>query len=283
MRRQMPFRFLAIAASITLVILLSATLTGVNGLAAWVNSQDGDSCVAALSGDGAVTGQWADDCGSENRTGSYARYYSFTVDSESEVTITLESEIDTWLYLLEGSGRSGAVRYDNDDVESGNTDSQIKETLAAGSYTIEATTYDAGATGSFTLAVSGLGPGEPPQVLIGTASVDGMPVPPDTSITAWDGDQQIGSAKAGEGGKYTLAVARSAGPITFKIGSLDADQTYTSWVSGQITRGFDLTATDTCRQALSGDGAVTGQWADDCGSENRTGSYARYYSFTLEV
>ena len=75
---------------------------------------------------------------------------------EAEVTITLESEIDTWVYLLEGSGRSGAVRYDNDDIDSGNRDSQIKETLAAGSYTIEATTYDAGKTGSFTLTVRGL-------------------------------------------------------------------------------------------------------------------------------
>ena len=35
--------------------------------------------------------------------------------------------------------------------------SQISQTLAAGSYTIEATTYDAGATGSFTLTVSRLG------------------------------------------------------------------------------------------------------------------------------
>ena len=116
----------------------------------------GDSCVAALSGDGAITGQWAEGCESENRTGSYARYYSFTVEIEAEVTITLESEIDTWVYLLEGSGRSGVIRYDNDDIDSGNRDSQIKETLAAGSYTIEATTYDAGKTGSFTLTVSGL-------------------------------------------------------------------------------------------------------------------------------
>ena len=107
MRREMPFRLLAIAASITLLILLSATLTGVNGLAAWVNGQDGESCVAGLTGDGAITGQWVGECASENHTGSYARYYNFTLDVESEVTITLESEIDTWLYLLEGAGRTG--------------------------------------------------------------------------------------------------------------------------------------------------------------------------------
>ena len=116
MRREKPFRLLAIAVSITLVVLLSATLTGVNGLAAWVNSQDGDSCVAALSGDQIITGQWVEDCASENKNGRYARYYSFTLEAESEVTITLESEIDTWLYLLEGAGRTGEVQYDNDDI-----------------------------------------------------------------------------------------------------------------------------------------------------------------------
>ena len=148
--------------------------------------------------------------------GRYARYYSFTLEAESEVTITLESEIDTWLYLLEGAGRTGEVQYDNDDIVSGNFDSQIKETLAAGDYTIEATTYAPGKTGNFTLTVSGLGPGEPPQALIGTASVNGMPVPAGTSITAWDGDKQIGSAQASEGGEYTLLVARSAARLHSK-------------------------------------------------------------------
>ena len=209
MRREKPFRLLAIAVSITLVVLLSATLTGVNGLAAWINSQDGDSCVAAVSGDQIITGQWVDDCASENKNGRYARYYSFTLEAESEVTITLESEIDTWLYLLEGAGRTGEVQYDNDDIVSGNLDSQIKETLAAGDYTIEATTYAAGDTGSFTLTVSGLG------TVAGT--------------------------------------------------------------------GPDPTPGDSCVAAVSGDQIITGQWVDDCASENKNGRYARYYSFTLEA
>jgi hypothetical protein len=48
----------------------------------------------------------------------------------------------------------GAVKAENDDVESGNTNSRIEETLAAGAYTIEATTYDADETGSFTLVLA---------------------------------------------------------------------------------------------------------------------------------
>ena len=84
----------------------------------------------------------------------YARYYSFTLTESAEVTIDLTSNVDTYLYLREGSTTSGTALHDNDDIESGNTDSRIVATLAAGTYTIEATTYNEATTGSFTLSVS---------------------------------------------------------------------------------------------------------------------------------
>ena len=86
----------------------------------------------------------------------YARYYGFTLEQGSQVTIDLESSEDTYLYLRSGDARTGSVLHENDDVASGNTDSQISETLTAGSYTIEATTYNPGEAGSFTLTISGL-------------------------------------------------------------------------------------------------------------------------------
>ena len=74
------------------------------------------------------------------------------------MTIDLESsDADTYLYLRSGSARSGTALYENDDVESGNRNSRIEATLSAGSYTIEATTYNPDTAGSFTLRVSGLG------------------------------------------------------------------------------------------------------------------------------
>ena len=72
------------------------------------------------------------------------------------MTITLESsDVDTYLYLREGEARSGDFLYDDDG--GGITKSQIQETLVAGTYTIEATTYGTKETGSFTLTVAGLG------------------------------------------------------------------------------------------------------------------------------
>ena len=125
-----------------------------------------DPCLDSLTGDGAVSGTWSSGCESMAREGSYARYYSFTLGESSDVTIDLESDADTYLYLRAGEAKSGDYLHENDDVESGNLNSQIAATLGAGTYTIEATTYAEGETGSFTLTVSGLGadamPGDDP-------------------------------------------------------------------------------------------------------------------------
>ena len=124
-----------------------------------------DSCVEPLTDDGAINDSWADNCDSENKSGSYARYYTFTLTEQSDVSITLESSEDTYLFLLDGHGRNGAERAQNDDHSAetdcaanlaSSTDSCIMETLPAGDYTVEATTYSAGVTGNFTLSVSGL-------------------------------------------------------------------------------------------------------------------------------
>ena len=114
-----------------------------------------DPCRQTLSGAGASIGMWASDCDSASKLGSYARYYTFTLTEASEVTITLESDTDPYLYLREGEAKSGDVLHENDDVAPGDTNSRIQVTLVAGTYTIEATTYGVGETGSFTLTVSG--------------------------------------------------------------------------------------------------------------------------------
>ena len=124
-----------------------------------------DECVSALSDNGAITGTWNSDCASEGRSGSYARYYIFTLTESSEVTITAESSVDTWLFLREDAGRDGTEVANNDDhaEESDcaaeferSTDSCIVESLDAGAYTIEVATYTAGETGEFTLTIAGL-------------------------------------------------------------------------------------------------------------------------------
>ena len=117
----------------------------------------GEGCVSAMVPSGIVFGEWAPGCESTNRDGRHARYYTFTVRTPETITITLESsEADTYLNLLEGSDEHGEIIHFNDDVGSDTTISRIEEHLEVGTYTIEATTYEAGEKGGFTLTVRGL-------------------------------------------------------------------------------------------------------------------------------
>ena len=161
-----------------------------------------DSCVELVGADGAVSGSWADDCASSHpdRSGRYARYYTFSLTESAEVTITLESIADPFLYLREGVGRDGTVLCENDDYASEvtgalcsnidssldtNTDSGMAVSLAEGAYTIEATTYVTATTGSFTLTVevetSSTQP-QPSPTPGPSPSPTPVPLPPDFKI-----------------------------------------------------------------------------------------------------
>ena len=96
---------------------------------------------------------WSSACESVHRSGSYARYYSFSMGAGSEVTIDLGSTEDTYLVLRSGSGKSGRVVAENDDIGNGNLNSRISRTLSAGTYTVEATTFEPATTGNFTLTI----------------------------------------------------------------------------------------------------------------------------------
>ena len=182
-----------------------------------------DECGETLTGDGSVSGAWAAGCDSEVAERGHARYYSFMLTEESEVTITLESQdADTYLYLRQGAdAESGAALYENDDHEGSTAKSQIQETLAAGTYTIEATTYTAGETGGFTLTVSGLGEGgtgpdlgtdECGETLTGDGSVSG----------AWAAGCDSEVAERGHARYYSFMLTEES-EVTITLESQDAD------------------------------------------------------------
>ena len=149
----------------------SATDTGTLDGAQTDRPAPADPCVTdkgTLTEDISVTGEWTDGCDSANRNGSYARFYTFTIEDDAEVAIDLTSDEDTYLFLLEGAGRDGTVEAENDDAASGNLNSLITTTLTAGTYTVEATTYNPAITGEFALAIA-----------VGTSSETSTPPPAD--------------------------------------------------------------------------------------------------------
>ena len=147
---------------IAFALLIIASFMASGGAAA----QTG--CVQALVAS-TTQGSWTGDCAAQNRTDAYARYFTFSLSEQANVTITLESATDTlesatdpYLFLDGPDGFSAS----NDDYDyPRTTDSRIIASLAAGSYTIEATTYDKFATGNFTLTVTGVDFSAPAPIL----------------------------------------------------------------------------------------------------------------------
>ena len=124
----------------------------------WVHQTPSDPCIVGLGTLGLTqesrSGSWTSECPSESRSGSYARYYSFTLTESKVVTIALTSDdVDTYMYLKNGVGRDGNVVTEDDDGGYG-VNSQIVSILQPGDYTIEATTYGSGDSGSFTLGIN---------------------------------------------------------------------------------------------------------------------------------
>ena len=283
-------------------------------------------CEQALPASGTANGAWSSDCDSNERDGSYARYYTFSMEEQSPVTIDLTSSVDTYLYLRSGDAISGVALHENDDIESGNTNSRITATLELGTYTIEATTYGAGDTGSFTLTVTGLDGATAP----GTSECEQALPASGTANGAWSSDCNSNERDGSYSRYYTFSMEEQS-PVTIDLTS--SVDTYLYLRSGDATSGvalhenddiesgntnsritatldagtytieattygagetgsFTLTVsgldgatapgTSECEQALPASGTANGAWSSDCNSNERDGSYARYYTFNLE-
>ena len=140
------------------------------------SGSSGSSCavvsLGTVGGSVSRSGNWSRGCGSSRRGGGYyARQYRFVVGAESDVRIDVESStVDTYLYLLDSRGR---VVEQDDDGGSGRN-SRIARRLGAGTYTVEATTYSPGETGSFTLRVrAGASPPPPTTTTVAPSGSSG--------------------------------------------------------------------------------------------------------------
>ena len=167
-------------------IILAIALTLIASLNISPTAAAQTDCVQPLTAT-TTEGTWSTDCTSsipapQGSGDRYARFYTFTLDAESDATIDLSSNEDTFLYLRSGTATDGSPIHENDDIDtaSQNYNSRIVETLAAGDYTIEATTYNAGRTGTFTLAlnstpVSDTDPPDPDPTPTLPACVESLP------------------------------------------------------------------------------------------------------------
>ncbi len=95
-------------------------------------------------------GAWSSNCLSKYRSGAYGKSFTFTLNSAQNIEISLNSNEDTYLNLIDKSGNKIAYNDDSD----GTTNSKIKMFLQAGEYRVEATTYYPSTLGNFTIKYS---------------------------------------------------------------------------------------------------------------------------------
>ena len=202
-----------------------------------------EPCVSALGNvTGTVTrsGTWAQGCSSQNRSGRYARYFSFNVVEQGEVRIDLSSSgstsVDTYLYLLSGSGKTGSVLESDDDGGSG-TNSRITRNLSPGAYTVEATTYHSGHTGSFSLSVTA--PTLSCETSLGT--ITGT----NTRLGTWSSGCNSANRSGSYAQFYTFMLG-SAAQVAVSLDSTGSPQvdTYLYLLSGSGTSGSVLGSDD---------------------------------------
>jgi hypothetical protein len=112
--------------------------------------------------------------------GSFFDAYTFSGNAGQQVSITMTSlQFDTYLYLLQPGETTISGATIQDDDGGGGTDSRITVTLAStGTYTILATSFVSGATGSYSLSLGDVTPCDPTLTPItpvsgGTATATG--------------------------------------------------------------------------------------------------------------
>lgn len=272
------------------------------------------ACQSSISPNSSINGSWTSSCQSTHRSGRYARFYTFTLSSSSTVQIDLTSSVDSYLYLLNGSRTTSSV-LSLDDDGGGNNNARISRSLAAGTYTIEATTYSSGRTGNFTLriqATSSAGPCLTAANLnastagswsssclsthrsgsysryftfsiaqAGRFQADLSSSTVDSYLYLMTGSGTTGTVIAqdddgGEGNNSRIVRDLTPGVYTIEA------TTYSSGRSGSFALGLSFVNTSaSCILPLGLNASTAGSWATDCQSTHRSGRYARYYTFSL--
>ena len=194
---------------------------------------------------GPQTGTWEDTCvlptgrRSSHTNTYYAKHYTFTLAAAANVTIDLTSSEDTYMFLLSGHGPNGTKLHHNDDGGDGYNSRLSNISLAAGDYTISASTFDRERTGNFQIRVrnsvctTDLG-----ERISGTGSLLTL----DLNHQNWAVSDACVSSQPDSSGMYArffLFTLRQAAEVTIDLSSTSAD-THLYLLHGHSSNGTTL-------------------------------------------
>lgn len=280
------------------------------------STQAGDDCFSSISVGASDRNSWTNSCTSTHRSGKYAKYYTLSVLSSANITIDLESSIDTFLYLLSGDGNNGS-EIAHDDDGGNNRNSRISRRLSSGVYTIEATTYGSGETGSFTLSISG---DNSSNNCIESIDIDtsvrnswnssctsthrsnryaryysfslsssaniiiDLESSSDTYLFLLNGigvnGNEIEDDDDGGNGRNSR-IYRHLSPGTYTIEATTYDSGETGDFILSIGRETSSNSSNNCINSINVGSIDSNSWVNTCNSVHRSGRYALYYTFSI--
>ncbi|MBL4827038.1 MAG: hypothetical protein JKY66_04880, partial [Spongiibacteraceae bacterium] len=130
-----------------------------------------------------------------------AKYFTSTLNQETDISIDVDTTVNTYLYLLQGTGEF-AIPYQEFDEQ------QVNTTLAAGNYTIEVTTNSRYAPGQFTISLHSITNNNPcTQTLMFDQVTEGV----------WSSNCEILSWDEGNSDPYTGSNPERANYYSFTL------------------------------------------------------------------
>ncbi len=177
-------------------------------------------------------------------SGEYADLYVLTLGSTTNVIIDQSASFDTYLYLI--AFTSGTIIEEDDDDGPG-LDSHIARTLAAGQYIIQASSFNTGITGAYTLSVQSVVVGPPAAVLANPAG-NGQTAAPGTNVAIAPSVTVVDANGFGVGSiSVTFATVPTVGSVTgaAAITGPDGVATVGSWNVAAGPNALSATASGT--------------------------------------
>ncbi len=186
------------------------------------NDTGNTTCVNALTFGNTVHDGWVPGCSSNNRDiadpyspvpdqGHRAKYFTFTLEQDSDIAVSVTSEVSPYIYILEGHGEFGAIQQEI----SGNSSNIF---LTAGQYTVELTTQNRYDPGQFELIVSEIASGATCERAINFNETISEAWSPTCNIRSWiPGNSDPYAGQNPERAKYYTFALNDASDIRFSL------------------------------------------------------------------
>lgn len=186
------------------------------------NDTGNTTCVNALTFGNTVRDGWVPGCSSNNRDiadpyspvpdqGHRAKYFTFTLEQDSDIAVSVTSEVSPYIYILEGHGEFGAIQQEI----SGNSSNIF---LTAGQYTVELTTQNRYDPGQFELIVSEIASGATCERAINFNETISDAWSPTCNIRSWiPGNSDPYAGQNPERAKYYTFTLNDASDIRFSL------------------------------------------------------------------